>query len=58
VPNVTNHGFSRGNERDRTHVLSNVTDEEDTKFLEAILCHHTDPSMLFMRGMMALIKAT
>jgi hypothetical protein len=58
VPNVTNHDFTVGNERDRTHVLPNGMDEEDVEFLEAILHHHTDPSMFFMRDMEALMKAT
>jgi hypothetical protein len=43
VPNVTDHGYAGGNERDRTHVLPNVMDEEDTELLEEILCPHTDP---------------
>jgi hypothetical protein len=33
------------NERDRTHVLPNVMDEEDVELLEAILCRHTNLSM-------------
>jgi hypothetical protein len=57
VPNVTDHGFAGGNERDRTHVLPNNMDEEDVEFLEAILRHHTNQSMFFMRGMEALMKA-
>jgi hypothetical protein len=57
VPNVTDHGFAGGNERDRTHVLPNNMDEEDAKLLKAILRHHIDPSMFFMRGMEALMKA-
>ena len=57
VPNVTDHGFTGENESVRTHVLPNVTDGEDAKFLEAILHRHTDPSMFFMRGMEALMKA-
>ena len=54
MPNVTDRGFIGGNEGVRTHVLPNDTDVE---FLEAILCHHMDPSMFFMRGMEALKKA-
>jgi hypothetical protein len=57
VPNITDHGFARENEGVRTHVLPNVTDGKDAEFLEAILHHHTDPSMFFMRGMEALMKA-
>jgi hypothetical protein len=57
VPNVTDHGYARGNERDRTNVLSNVMDEEDAELLEAILSHHTDPLMFFMKGMESLKKA-
>jgi hypothetical protein len=57
VPNVTNHGYAGVNERDRTHVLPNVMDDEDTELLEAILCHHIDPSMFFMKGMESLMKA-
>jgi len=30
---------------------------EDTKFLEAMLHHHIDPSILLMKGMEALVKA-
>jgi hypothetical protein len=47
VPNVTDHGYARGNERDRTYVLPNVMDEEDVELLKEILCRHTDPSMFF-----------
>jgi hypothetical protein len=36
VPNVTDHGYAGGNERDRTYVLSNVMDEENAELLEAI----------------------
>jgi len=57
VPNVTDHGFVGGNEGVRTHILPNVTDEEDEEFLEAILCRYMDPSMFFMRGMETLMKA-
>jgi hypothetical protein len=56
VPNVTNHDYAGENECDRTHVLPNDMDEEDAELLEAILCHHTNPSML-MRGMESLMKA-
>jgi hypothetical protein len=41
----------------RNHVLPNVMDEEDAKLLEAILRHHKDPSMFFMKGMESLMKA-
>jgi hypothetical protein len=58
VPYFTDHSYSRGNERDRTHVLPNDMNEEDAKFLEAILCCHIDPLMFFMRGMEASTKAT
>jgi hypothetical protein len=57
VPNVTEHGFARGNEGIRTYVVPNVTDAEDAEFLEEILRRHIDPSMFFMRGMEALMKA-
>jgi hypothetical protein len=57
VPNVTDHGYIGGNERDRTHVLPKVMDEEDAELLEAILHRHTDPSMFFMKGMESLMKA-
>jgi hypothetical protein len=57
VPNVTDHGYARGNERDRSHVLPNDMDEEDVELLEVILHRHTDPSMFFMRGMESLMKA-
>jgi hypothetical protein len=33
-------------------------DKEDAELLEAILCHHTDPSMFFTKGMESLNKAT
>jgi hypothetical protein len=58
VPNGIDHGFTRGNEGVRTHVLSNVIDEKDVELLEAILCCHTDPSMFFIIGMEAIMKAT
>jgi hypothetical protein len=57
VPNVTDHGFTRGNEAVRTHVMLNVMDEEDAELLKAILRHRTDPSIFFMRSMEALMKA-
>jgi hypothetical protein len=58
VPNVTDHGYAGGNERDKTHVLPSVRDEEDVELLEAILHSHTEPSMFFMKGMESLMKAT
>jgi hypothetical protein len=57
VPNVTNHGYAGGNERDRTYVLSNVMDKKDAELLEPILRRHTDPSMFFTKGMESLNKA-
>ena len=57
MPNVTDHGYAGGNERERTHVLPNVMDEEDAELLEAMLRRHTDPSMFFMKGMESLKKA-
>jgi len=39
------------------HVVPNVTAVENAEFLEAMLCHHTDPNMLLMKGMEALTKA-
>jgi hypothetical protein len=57
VLNVTDHGYAGRNERDRTHVLPNVIDEEDAELLEAILHRHTDPSMFFIKGMESLMKA-
>jgi len=57
VPNVTVGGFARGNDGARTHVLPNDMAVEDAKFLEAMLCRHTEPSMLLMKGMKALKKA-
>jgi hypothetical protein len=57
VPNVTNHGYVGGNERDRTHVLPNAMDDEDIELLEAILYRHIDPSMFFMKGMESQMKA-
>jgi hypothetical protein len=56
VPNVTCYGYARGNEHDRTHSLLNDMAEEDVEFLEAILHRHTDPSMIFMRGMESPMK--
>jgi hypothetical protein len=56
VPNVIDHGYAGGNECDRTHVLPNDMDEEDAGLLEAILHHHTDLSMFFIRGMESLMK--
>jgi hypothetical protein len=57
MPNVTDHGYCGGSEHDRTHVLPNVIDEEDAELLEAMLRHHTDPSMFFKKGMEPLKKA-
>jgi hypothetical protein len=58
VPNVPDHGFARGNEGVRTNVLLNNMGAEDAEFLEAMLRRHTeDPSMFFMKGMEALMKA-
>jgi hypothetical protein len=57
VPNVTNHGYAGGNERDRTYVLPNVMDDKDAELLEAILICHIDPSMFFFKGMESLMKA-
>jgi hypothetical protein len=57
VPNVIDHNYAGGNERDITHVLPNVMDEEDAELLEATLHRHTDPSMFFMKGMESLMKA-
>jgi hypothetical protein len=56
VPNVTDHGFTGGNGRDRTHVLPNYMDEEGTELLEAILRRHIDPSMFLMIGMESSMK--
>jgi hypothetical protein len=56
VPNVTDHDYTRGNERDRTLVLPNYIDGEDTELLEAILHRHTYPLMFFMRGMESLMN--
>jgi len=54
VPNVPAHGFAGGNE-DGTE--SNMA-AKDAEFLEAMLRRHAkDPSMFFMKGMEALIKA-
>jgi hypothetical protein len=57
VPKITDHAFAGGIECNRTHVLPNDMDEKDVEFLEAILHHHTDQLMLFMRGTEALMKA-
>jgi len=57
VPNVTAGGFAGRHGDDRTHVLPNDTAAEDFEFLEAMLHHHTEPSMLLMKGMEALKKA-
>jgi hypothetical protein len=57
VPNVTDHGYTGGNEYDRTHVLPNVMDEEDAELLEAMFRHHTNPSLFIMKGMESLQKA-
>jgi hypothetical protein len=58
VPNVPDHGFAGGNEGVRTNVLPNNMVVKDAEFLEAMLRRHTeDPSMFFMKGMEALIKA-
>jgi hypothetical protein len=58
VPNVPDHGFARGNEGVRTNVLPNNMAAEDAEFLEAMLRRYAkDPSMFFMKGMEALIKA-
>jgi len=54
VSNVTASGFAGGNDGARTHVLPNDTAAEDVEFLEAMLRHHTEPSMLLMKGMEAL----
>jgi len=54
VPNVPDHGFAGGNEDDtKTNMAA-----EDAKILEAILRRHAkDPSVFFMKGMEALMKA-
>jgi len=53
VPNVPDHGFTRGNE-DGTE--TNMA-TEDTKFLEAMLRRHAeDPSVFFIKCMEALMK--
>jgi hypothetical protein len=57
VANITKHGYTGGNEHDKTHVFPNVMDEEDAELLEAILRRHTDPLMFFMKGMESLMKA-
>jgi hypothetical protein len=54
VPNVPDHGFIGGNE-DGTE--TNMA-AEDAEFLEAMLRRHAeDPSVFFMKGMEALMKA-
>ena len=58
MPNITAGGFARRNDDDRTHVLPNDTATEDFEFLEAMLHRHSKPSMLLMKGMEALKKAT
>jgi hypothetical protein len=58
VLNVPDHGFAGGNEGVRTNVISNNMAAEDAEFLEAMLRHHAeDPSMFFIKGMDALMKA-
>jgi hypothetical protein len=58
VPNVPDHDFAEENEGIRTNVLPNNMAAEDAEFLEAILRRHAeDPSMFFMKGMEALMKA-
>jgi hypothetical protein len=57
VPNVTDHGYTGGNECDRTHVLPNVMVEDHAELVEEILHHHIDPSMFFMRAMECIMKA-
>ena len=54
MPNFTDHGYAGGNERERTHVLPYVMDEEDAELLEAMLRRHTGPSMFFKKGMESL----
>jgi len=55
VPNVPDHGFVGGNE---DGIESNMA-AEDAEFLEAMLRHHVeDPSVFFIKGMDALMKAT
>jgi len=56
VPNVTAGGFAGGNIGARTQVLPNDTAVEDAEFLEAMLRHYTEPSMLSMKEMEALKK--
>jgi hypothetical protein len=59
VPNIPDHGFAGGNEGVRTNILPNNMAAEDAEFLEAMLRRHAeDPSMFFMKGMEALMKAT
>jgi hypothetical protein len=59
VPNVPDHGFAGGNEGVKTNVLPNNMAAEDSEFLEAMLRRHAeDPSMFFIKGMEALMKAT
>jgi len=40
------------------HVVPNITIIEDVEFLEAMLRRHMDPSMLLIKDMEALMKAT
>ena len=56
MSNVTDLGYARGNEHDRTHVLPNAMDEKNAEFLEAILRHHLNPSMFSIEGMESLMK--
>ena len=48
VSTVSDHGYTGGNECDKTYVLSNVMNEEDAELLKAILRRHTVPSMFFI----------
>jgi hypothetical protein len=58
LPNIPDHGFAGGNEGVRTNVLPNNMVAEDAEFLEAMLRRHAeDPSMFFIKGMEALMKA-
>jgi hypothetical protein len=58
VPNVPDHGFAGGNEGVRTNVQPNNMAAEHAEFLEVMLRRHAeDPSMFFMKGMEALMKA-
>ena len=54
VPNVPDHGFIGGNEDDTETNMAAA----DAEFLEAMLRRHAeDPSVFFMKGMEALMKA-